>query len=389
MRVLLVHNYYQQPGGEDQVFQLEAELLQKAGFHIETFCVTNNDLQDGSPIKLAMQTLWNSEAALQVSQAAKRAKAEVVHFHNTFPMLSPAVYSAARQTGAATVQTLHNYRLLCANALLYRDGHVCLDCVGRTPIPAVIHRCYRDSLGASGVTAALQVAHRLRGTYQRDIDAYIALTDFARETVVRAGIVPGERVHVVANALANDPGPGPGGEGALFVGRLDPAKGLRTMLNAWEALGKTIPLTIIGDGPLAGEVAEAAERIPGVKWLGRCPRDEVLAAMKQARCLVFPSEWYEGLPMTIIEAFAVGLPVIGSQIGSITELIEPGVTGERFNPGDQQSLIDAVQRFLAQDNRAMRIACRNTFLESYTGEQHVTNLRNVYLSALSQRNQGA
>lgn len=389
MRVLLVHNYYQQPGGEDQVFQLETELLQKAGFQVEAFSVTNNDLQDGSPIKLAMQTLWNSEAASQVSDVARRSKAEIVHFHNTFPMLSPAVYSAARQTGAATVQTLHNYRLLCANALLYRDGHICRECVGRMPLPAVIHRCYRDSLGASGVAAALQVAHRMRGTYQRDIDAYIALTDFARETVVQAGIVPEKRIHVVANALASDPGPGTGGEGALFVGRLDPAKGIRTMLSAWETMGRTIPLTIIGDGPMADEVKAAAERIPGVSWLGRCPRDEVLAAMKQARCLIFPSEWYEGLPMTIIEAFAVGLPVIGSQIGSITELIEPGVTGERFNPGDHQSLIDAVQRFLAGDDRAMRTACRTMFLESYTGEQHVMNLRNVYSSALAQRNQEA
>uniref|UniRef100_UPI002869EBA4 glycosyltransferase n=1 Tax=Deinococcus sp. TaxID=47478 RepID=UPI002869EBA4 len=207
MNILLVHNFYQQPGGEDVVFRAESSLLSSAGHRVQEYTVTNDDVGQKSKLTLAAHTIWNAGAASRLAQEVRRGGFDVVHFHNTFPLLSPAVYRAVRAAGAATVQTLHNYRLLCANALLFRDGHICEACLGHLPLPAIRHRCYRGSLGASATVAVMQVTHRALGTYDRQVDAYIVLTDFARSKFIEGGL-PADRLHVKPNFLAPDPGAG-------------------------------------------------------------------------------------------------------------------------------------------------------------------------------------
>lgn len=385
MRVLLVHNYYQQPGGEDVVFHAEQAMLRNAGQDVQTYTVSNDELAHASRLGMAVRTVWNGSAAQQLAALVQRERIEVVHFHNTFPMLSPAVYRAVRQTGAATVQTLHNYRLLCANALLFRDGHVCESCLGNIPVPAIQHRCYRDSLGASATVAAMQVTHRVLGSYRHQVDAYIALTEFAREKFIE-GNLPAERLHVKPNFLDHDPGMGSGDGGyALFVGRLTPEKGVRTVLEAWRELGRELPLKVVGHGPLADEVAHMAQQLPGVEWLGQRERAEVLALAGAAACLIFPSEWYEGFPMTIVEAFAVGLPVISSRVGAMRHLIRPGETGRHFTPGDAGDLIREVRAFLQDDLDFLRRQARAEFLGQYTSDENVRRLLYIYEQALSSR----
>ena len=385
MKVLLVHNFYQQAGGEDQVFRFEADVLARHGFDVSTFTVDNEGLERHSGLALARQTVWNAGAGRQVAALVRERQAEVVHFHNTFPVLSPAVYGAARRAGAAVVQTLHNYRLGCANALLFREGRVCQDCLGHLPWPAVAHACYRGSRGASAVVATLQVGHRWRGTYHREVDAFIALTEFARGKMTQAGLPP-ERLHVVPNALSPDPGMGEGRGGyALFVGRLTPEKGIGVLLRAWEQLGGELPLRIVGEGPLGADVEQASRRLPGVTWLGQRARADVLAMMQEARCLIFPSEWFEGFPMTIVEAFAVGLPVIASRMGSMEELIVPGQTGEHFAAGDPDDLVRQVRAFLGRSSQQTRQQARQAYLQRYTGEAHVQGLTRVYTQALVHR----
>lgn len=378
MKILLVHNYYQNPGGEDVVFRAESDLLSSAGHDIEQYTVANADIGDSTKVGLAARTIWNAGAARKLAATVGAGSFEVVHFHNTFPLLSPAVYGAVRGAGAAVVQTLHNYRLMCANALFFRDGHVCEACLGHLPLDAVRYRCYRDSVGASATVAALQVTHRVLGTYDRQVDAFIALTDFARDKFIEGGL-PAERLHVKPNFLDPDPGPGEGGGGyALFVGRLTPEKGIRTVLQAWRTLGHDLPLRILGHGPLADEVEAAAQHTPGVTYLGQRPRDEVLALAARAEALIFPSEWYEGFPMTIVEAFAVGLPVIASRVGAMQHLITPGHTGEHFTPGDPADLIRAVQRFLGRDRAALRANARSEFMRQYSRDENLRLLLYIY-----------
>ncbi len=306
MRVLICHNFYQQPGGEDQVFAAEAALLRRFGHEVETYSVHNDEIESAGKLKLAAATVWNRGAASEIGRRTRENRAEIVHFHNTFPLLSPAVYSAARRAGAAVVQTLHNFRLICPGATLFREGKPCEKCVGRFPVAAVAHGCYRGSRSATAVTAMMLGVHRSIGAYANQVDAYIALTRFAREKFLVAGFDP-EQIHVKPNFLDPDPGAGPGDGGfALFVGRLSEEKGIRPLLEAWKRVGKTLPLKICGDGPLASQVREAAASESSIEWLGRRPLEEVIGLMGRAAALVFPSLWYEGFPRTIVESLSAG-----------------------------------------------------------------------------------
>lgn len=391
MKVLVVHNFYQQAGGEDVVFRAETALLRRHGHAVETFTVSNDAIGQTPRLQAAAQTLWNARMGRQIKRLVREHGSEIVHFHNTFPLLSPAVYGGARAGGAAVVQTLHNFRLLCANGLFFRDNRVCEDCLGKLPLSAVRHRCYRDSLGASAVVAAMQTVHHAAGTYRSGVDAYIALTEFARDKFIAGGL-PAGQIAVKPNFLEASPGPGTGDGGyALFVGRLTPEKGVTTLLRAWADLGGTVPLKILGDGPLAPQVEAAARQLPGVSWLGQRDRAEVLKLMQDAAFLVLPSEWYEGFPMTLVEALGVGLPVVGSRLGALGALIEPGRTGLLFRPGDAADL--AAQALWLwthpQERRQMRLEAHRTFEASYTPERNYEQLMGIYAAAREQSGQGA
>ena len=383
MRVLLVHNFYQRPGGEDQVFLAESRLLRAAGHEVLHHTVHNDEVAERGLVQLARDTVWNSAAADKLHGIVRDAGVEVVHFHNTFPLISPAAYGAVRSAGAAVVQTLHNYRLLCPGALLFRDGRVCEKCVGsRAPVAAVVHGCYRNSRAASGVTAAMLAVHHAAGTWRREVDVYVALTEFGRDKFVRSGL-PAERIVVKPHFLPDDPGPGAheGGH-ALFVGRLSAEKGVETLLRAWSAA--PVPLRVIGTGPLDPLLAAAPA---GVEWLGQQERPRVLDEMKEAAFLVFPSECYETFGLVAIEAFAAGLPVIAARIGGMHELVRDGETGLLFTPGDAADLAAKV-RWAASNPAAMRAmgaAARREYERRYTAETGLGLLTDVYAAALRRR----
>ncbi|MDV6375677.1 glycosyltransferase family 4 protein [Deinococcus arenicola] len=384
MKVLVVHNFYQQAGGEDSVFRAEVALLEGYGHDVRTFTVSNDMIAQTPRLQAAAQTLHNRQMAREITRQVRGHGSQIVHFHNTFPILSPAVYAGARAGGAAVVQTLHNYRLMCANGLFFRDGHVCEDCLGQLPLPAVRHRCYRDSAAASAVVAAMQVTHRAAGTYRNGVDAYIALTEFARDKFIAGGL-PAGRIAVKPNFLAGGPGPGTGEGGyALYVGRLSPEKGVDTLLRAWAHLGDTLPLKIVGDGPLAPQVTQAAATLPGVTWLGQQDRAGVLELMQNAAFLVLPSEWYEGFPMTLIEAWGVGLPVLGSHLGALGALIEPGQTGMLFRAGNADDLAAQVRwlRGHPEERKQMGTGAFQLSQTLYSPERNHEQLMEIYAAAL-------
>ncbi len=344
----------------------------------------NHQIEGANSFALAKDTVWNSKVYQDLRALIRRERPQVAHFHNTFPLISPAAYYAAKAEGVPVIQTLHNYRLLCPNGLFFRSGRVCEDCLGQpTPWPGIVHACYRGSRIASGGVVAMLSMHSLLKTWANAVDVFIAYSQFALNKFVEGGL-PAEKIAFKTNFLHPDPGPGNGSGGyALFVGRLSPEKGLGTMLTAWNQLGSKIPLKILGDGPLAGQVAEAVEKVPGVEWLGRKPLAEVYEFMGNAAFLLFTSEWYETFGRVAIEAFARGTPVIASEIGAISELVEPGRTGLRFRPGDPEDLVSKVEWALAHPEKLaqMRREVRTEFESKYTAQENYRRLMEIYASA--------
>jgi glycosyltransferase involved in cell wall biosynthesis len=389
--VLLVHNRYQQPGGEDVVFEAEARLLADRGHRVARFVVDNaaiaTQLSPMQAIRLAAETTWSFRAATHIRRMIRLFRPDVVHAHNTFPLISPAIHAAARGSGIGTVQTLHNYRLICPAATLFRDGHICHDCIGpAVPWPSVRHACYRGSATQSLAVATMLTVHRMRGTWTRDVDVIVALTEFARQQLAAGGL-PVERLTVKPNFLAPDPGPGAvRGEHFLFVGRLDALKGVRTLLEAWKSLD--IPLRVIGDGPLRREVESAAAAHPHLSYLGRLNHQDVIAEVQGARAILFPSIWYEGLPMTIIEAFACATPVIASNLGGMSEMISDGSTGLLADPGDATRLASLV-RWSSEHPAALAkigAAGRAEYLRLYTADRHYDAVMAIYAHARARSN---
>ena len=385
VKVLVVHNWYQQPGGEDQIFSDETALLEARGHQVLRYSTHNNRVVDMNRLALAKNVLWNSSVYRELRTLIHWERPHVAHFQNTFPLVSPAGNYAARAEGVPVIQTLHNYRLLCPNAQFFRDGRVCEDCLGKAvPWPGVVHKCYRGSRAASGSVAAMLTTHRALRTWAEQVDAYVAHTEFARKKYIEGGL-PAEKIVVKPNFVCPDPRSGEGRGGyALFVGRLSPEKGIVTLLAAWKRLGGRVPLKIVGDGPLADTVVKAANGSSGVEWLGYRSVAEVHALMKEASALIFPSEWYETFGRVVAEAFATGTPVIAANIGAAAELVEHGRTGLRFSPGDPEDLAAQVRWILHHPVERLRMRSRvqAEFEAKYTAERNYRMLIEIYESTL-------
>jgi glycosyltransferase involved in cell wall biosynthesis len=381
MQVLSVHNRYQIRGGEDEVCDAERRLLQQHGHVVDLYEEHNDCITNLSALQTAIATIWSTETYRTLKQQFTQTPYDLVHVHNFLPLISPSVYYAARDSKIPVVQTLHNYRMLCPNALFFRDGQVCEDCLGKTiPWTGVQHGCYRGSRAASAVVAAMLTTHNSLNTWLNTVSLYIALTEFARRKFIEGGIPP-ERIVVKPHFVDPDPEVGSGkGSYALYVGRLSVEKGLDVLLDAWKYLGEKVPLKIVGDGPLRDRVVEATQRFPHVEWLGRRPIEEVYTLMGDALMLVFPSKWYETFGRVAIEAFAKGTPVVAARIGAIAELVEPGRIGLHFRPSDAEDLATQVDWLMSHPTQLtqMRQEARAEFEAKYTAERNYHQLVEIY-----------
>ncbi|NND02663.1 MAG: glycosyltransferase [Acidimicrobiia bacterium] len=334
MRVLQVHTRYREAGGEDAVIAAESKLLEEAGHEVVQW-IGQNPSSTTEALKALVKAPHNKTAARAVAEAAVAAAPDVVHVHNTWFATSPAAFPALRAAvDVPIVMTLHNYRLSCANALLLRDGSPCELCVGASPWSAVRYGCYRDSRLQSVAAAATISINRRRASWTDNVDRFLALTEFAKTKAVAGGL-PATKVEVKANFV---PDPGMRSTSAhdsdqvLFVGRVTPEKGIGTLLEAWgQGHPDGLELAVAGDGPMYEELSNRSW--PDVRFLGRVDRAGVQQLMSESRALVFPSEWYEGMPMTLLEAFASGLPVLGSNLGSMTEMLTPFGNSWLVQPG--------------------------------------------------------
>lgn len=386
MRILLVHNHYQQAGGEDSVFAAELELLGNHGHRLSLCLANNKDLAGGlrGKINTALTTAYSLASRELVSDKLRSFKPDVVHVHNFFPQLSPSIYDACLDEGVPVVQTLHNYRLICPGAMLMRDGKVCEQCLTGSPYQAAWYGCYRDSRLGSLVVANMVARHRRQGTWQHKVNRFIALTEFAKAKFVEAGF-PADKIVVKANFMMDPlvykpPVIRTMPSFALFVGRISEEKGIKTLLQAWSRLANPPQLKVAGSGPLEASL----QGIVNVNPLGRQSAAEVSELMQQAAFLVLPSEWYEGFPLVLVEAFAHGLPVLASRLGSMADIIEDGKTGLLFNPGDAVDLASKAQWLLDHPQQAQALGdnARQVYLEKYTPEQNYQQLMEIYAQAM-------
>ena len=385
MKVVVAHNFYKQPGGEDQCVAAEVAMLRARGHDVTEYYLRNELIDAMSGLQLAARMMWSSPAVRELRQILRARRPQIVHFHNTFPLISPAAYYAARAENARVVQTLHNFRLCCPNALLFRDGSVCEDCLGKViPWRGVAHKCYRDNYVASAAVATMLTMHRAIGTWRNAVDTYIALTKFGRRKLVEGGL-PADKIAVKPNFAFPDPGPGSGNDGyAIYVGRLSAEKGVKTLLKAWRHLGDVLPLKLIGDGPLAAAVTQAAAENASIQWLGSMPLDAVYELIGRAAILVLPSQCYETFARVIIEAFAKGTPVVVSKLGAMAEIVDDGHTGLFFKPGDPADLAAKVQSIIANPLKlkCMRQAARRIFDQNFTADANHKILMTIYEGAM-------
>ena len=395
MKILMVHNAYREPGGEDVVHEAERNLMAAAGHEVVVYRRSNAEIDAYGAWRratLPARTLWAWDTHRELRALLAAERPDVAHFTNTFPLVSPAAYDACRSADVPVVQSLHNYRLLCPAATFLRDGRVCEECTQHSLRRAVRHGCYRGSRAASTVVAGMLALHRRRRTGSERVDAYVALTGFARARFVAGGLPP-DRIAVVPNFVHPDPGErSEAGGYALFVGRLAAEKGLHVLLDAWRRLGVRVQLRIAGDGPLRPAVeAEVRRDLARVELLGSLPRGDLLKVVQGARCLVVPSLWYEGFPMAIAEAFACGVPVIASRLGGLPEIVAEGRTGLHFASGDPADLARTLENAWADPDALAEMghAARREYEAHYTAAHHAARLEEVYAGAIASRRASA
>lgn len=395
MKILICHNYYRSsaPSGEDAVAENEISLLKEYGHEVITYTKHNDELDETSLLKkinIARNTIWSNSTYNELTDFIKENKPDIVHFHSIFPQISPSAYKACYDAGVPAIHTLHNYRQICPGALLQRDEQVCELCLHGTILNSLRYRCYRNSLLATGAITSTIIFNRLIGTYNKYVSQYIALTDFSSSRMVLGGISK-DLLTVKPNFLPSSPLPGKGtGNYAVYVGRLSHEKGVHTLIEAWKDID--IHLKIIGDGPLKNELMSLpAERLKNIEFCGYLDRDHILEIVSDAIFQVVPSEWYEGFPMVLLEAFACGTPVIGSNIGSISEIVVNGKTGLKFKPGDPDSLKTTVESLLSDKDKlqALRITSREAFDNKYSKEISYGILMNIYKESIHRKNNNA
>jgi glycosyltransferase involved in cell wall biosynthesis len=391
MRILLTHNFYSStmPSGENQVFEAERKLLVRNGNDVQLFTKHSDIIAEKGMLGVlgaAAGTPWRVGIKREVNVILDKFQPEVVHIHNTFPLLSPAIFHAIGRR-SARVLTLHNYRLFCPAAIPMREGKVCVDCISaHSTLPSLIHGCYRNSRLATLPMALNVELHRKLGTWKHHVDAFIALSEFQRSMMIEAGL-PAHKVHVKPNFYPGSPQVVPWeqrGAYVVFVGRLTAEKGVISLLNAWKAWGASAPeLRIVGDGALRHELEQLASGLP-IRFLGQVSSEEAERQIAHARLHVLPSEWFEGFPMVIREAFAFGTPAAVSHIGPLPSIVQHGVNGIVFQPANPMSLLNTVHEAWSAPAalRELGKGARAAFEEHYTEGANYSLLMDIYQQAI-------
>jgi glycosyltransferase involved in cell wall biosynthesis len=386
--IMLVHNKYLHAGGEDSVFETEKQVLLAHGHKVVEFLEDNKRLKETNGIAAAAPLFWSVSQDRAISAFIDKHQPDLVHVHNLYYRIGPVLYYVCKRRRIPVVQTLHNFRTGCINARLSRGGVPCELCLNRRfRWPGISLACFQDStLKSTALTVAMDL-HGLLGTWRKQVDVYVALSEFAATKHIASGI-PKSKIVIKPNSLSADPDIGTGdGRYCLFVGRLDRDKGIEVLLESVDALPPGTELRVVGMGPMSDMVEAACRRTPRLRWLGAQPREEVIRLMQGAQLLLFPTLAYENFPVVIAEAFATGLPIVASDLGAATELVQDGVTGALFQPGSAHHLAAAVTRLLGDPPllARMRLAARAEYERKYTPERCYADLMRIYALAAERK----
>lgn len=386
MKVLVIHNRYKQQGGEDHCFKAEVDMLKSHGITVETMVFHNDDIHSWiSMVKLSYASIFNIHAAKKIQLKIDYFQPDIIHVHNFFYIISPSVFWTAKRNGIPVVFTVHNYRLICSGALLMRDNQVCELCIQKKfPIHGVKYKCHRGSAIQTAQLTFLTGIHKVMGTWTHKVDRYIALTAFAKQKLLSSGLKLKDSQLVIKPNFCADHGFTAfetRGDHYLFIGRLSHEKGLHILLEALKL--KDFKLKIVGSGPMEDRVKQCVSEHRNLTYLGQMPNEAVKKELKMAKALLFPSTWYEGMPMTILEAYSTGTPVISTDIDNINEIVIDQYNGLHFSNGNSQSLVKVLDDFEHMDDPGqIYLNARKTFEEKYTAEVNFKRLTNIYQSLL-------
>lgn len=386
MKILIAHNAYQHSGGEDAVVAAEIALLRSYGHDVEVYLRHNDELNTMPKSSAAISAIWSRQSAHELESLCGIFQPELIHAHNTFPLISPSFNWMAARRNIPVIQTLHNFRLLCPQAIFLREGRVCEDCLGKFPWRAVTRKCYRSSGLQSAVVAGMIGVHRSIGTYRNRITRYVALNSFCRDKFIAGGL-PADRFRIKPNFVASGARPNWNARhGGLFVGRLSAEKGIAILVEAVKIL-KTDDIQVIGNGPLATLTKESF----GEQYLGFKSLDDIMNRMRSALFLIVSSICYENSPRTIVEAFSCGQPVIASRLGALVDIVQDGVTGLLFDPGDATDLAEKIAWAQSHPDEMLRMgqAARAEYEEKYTPERNYQMLIEIYREAIMAMQDGS
>ncbi len=379
IKVLISHNQYQQLGGEDSVVHEEINLLRSNGHEVLTYERDNAELKDINKVTIIKDSIWSTKTTHEIDKIIHDFKPDIIHSHNTTPLISPSLYWAASKNNIPIVQTLHNFRLFCLQAMFLRKGEICEDCIGKMPWRGIIRKCYRNSTSQSSVLATSLITHRLLGTYDNKVTRYIALNNFCKDLFIKGGLPP-DRIVTKPNFVDIKESSGKHTGNPLFVGRLSPEKGIDTLVKAVSQTSDIV-IDVIGTGPLESSLANNR----GINLYGWQEKNEIYKIMSNAAYLIMPSIWYETFGLVIIEAFANGLPVITSRLGAMNDLVVDGVTGLLFEPGSSKDLLEKM--LWANNNPEKMIImgkeARNIYKKHYSPDVNYTQLIDIYNEALA------
>ena len=380
-------------GGEDTSRNTEIQLLRDRKHNVVSFEEDNNRIPKLSRLGLLRRTFWSQESYDQVRDLLKKINGDILYVENYLPLLSPAVYYAAASLNVAVIQRLQNYRQLCPKGTLLRDGKICEECIHKKiKWPSVRYGCYRNSRLTTASVAGMLFYHQTKGTWQKKVDRYIATTSFSRDKLIEGGL-PAEKISIKPNFIYPDPKPSTSTErkGALFIGRLYPEKGIDDLLKAWRGLKHPTHLTIAGDGILADQVKEACRQNPNIQYLGLIDRETIFDLLKKVQFLVFPSIWYEGQPLTILEAFATGTPVIAHDLGAMSSLIKPNINGLHTAAPTADALVETINWATThkEEMLAMGHGARADYEKNYSADVNYTCLVNIFSEAIHHRKTNA
>ncbi len=381
-KILIVHNYYQIPGGEDTVVANEKKLLEDHGHEVLLYTRHNNELKVMSKLQklfLPFTTIYNPRTARDVRRIIREEKIDIVHVHNTLNLISPSVYYASRKCGVPVVQTIHNFRLLCPGATFYRDGHICEDCVSKGLRCSVKHGCYRGSKVQTLICMISMKIHRWIGIYGKIY--YICLTEFNKEKLLNLKQIKEDRVFIKPNFVDSNEAlvsADKRKDQFVFAGRLDKLKGIDLLLQAWKKIGEKAPkLIACGTGPLKDWSSEfVAENKCNVELRGFVPNEETKVLIANSKGVILPTQWYEGFPMIIVEAFSVGNLVLCSDLGNAGSIVKEGVTGYKFQNDSVDGIVEAVEKTEVKPLDYEKIY--KMYREKYSGEVNYKMLKEIY-----------